>query len=901
VIIIDQWALYQAYGLRDTSKLPAEYRSTQPEKCATWVLDNIHQLWNSLSSITKTELKGLGFSTLGILNRPIGLDVIRTTPHFVVHYTTGIGNIDAVPSTDGDVNGTPDYIDTVLTTIENVWNVEVGTMGYSDPPPDVGDGGDDRYDVYVFNIKSGAYGYAEREKYIGDNPNSPDIIELNAYSSYLALRNNYAGFTTTGSLAIEVTTAHEFFHAIQNGYDTFERAWMKEATATWSEDEVYDNINDNYQYLISWFEQPSYPLDASNYTNDTLSYGKDHWYGSWIFFRYISEHFPYYPSVVRRILERTIDYDNYSADYSFSEISDVLVEKNSSFNRVFRDFTSSNLVRTIYPFRYREGAAFPIVPRVLLPGDTTITSFLPRYSSSYYQIPVSLLPSCGKILTVTLTSQDPAAQLGTDLVSYKDGHVSEISFQSSVTLPGTETPDSLFVVVINFGVSGTTGNYTLTVQSQLREAQYTLTDLGTIESSSTTGTINNSGRAVGTLAYFNGGFTSLYPVTWQNGSQQYLGGDGYAFDINNNNDAIGWVHAPGGNHAYLWGLSGSRDLDTTAGGYSVGWGVNDLGHAVGSAIYIENGILGSSAQPTLWENRLMKKLPLLPDTNATGGVALDINNSDQIIGIVSTHWPDNPTTVGPTHTVLWNGGGTPTDIGTTITLSRINDAGQYVGYEYAWENVEGEVWDISHTITGIGGGYSKVEMSDGSLGASFVGRDINNAGDIVGTAQTQFEFGGFAFVYSHGVLHNLNEMLGFGTCWWLSSATGINDSGQIFGVGYPLPFSTLNLHAFVLTPVTSPTSVSTTSQLQLHYVLYQNYPNPFNPSTTIRYELPKASYVTLKIYNVLGQEVATLVNEEKPAGNYEVNFNASNLSSGVYFYKIKAGSYVETKKMNLIK
>ncbi len=86
-----------------------------------------------------------------------------------------------------------------------------------------------------------------------------------------------------------------------------------------------------------------------------------------------------------------------------------------------------------------------------------------------------------------------------------------------------------------------------------------------------------------------------------------------------------------------------------------------------------------------------------------------------------------------------------------------------------------------------------------------------------------------------------------------------------------------------------------------NYELYQNYPNPFNPITTIRYALPQDGFVTLKIYDILGSEIATLVNEQKSAGKYEVNFNASSLSSGVYIYKIQSGSFTNSKKMLLLK
>jgi photosystem II stability/assembly factor-like uncharacterized protein len=92
-----------------------------------------------------------------------------------------------------------------------------------------------------------------------------------------------------------------------------------------------------------------------------------------------------------------------------------------------------------------------------------------------------------------------------------------------------------------------------------------------------------------------------------------------------------------------------------------------------------------------------------------------------------------------------------------------------------------------------------------------------------------------------------------------------------------------------------------TSEVPKGFSLYQNYPNPFNPTTAINYQLAVGDKVTLKVYDVLGNEVATLVNEVKPAGTYEVTWNARNLSSGAYYYQLKAGSYVETKKMLMSK
>ena len=133
----------------------------------------------------------------------------------------------------------------------------------------------------------------------------------------------------------------------------------------------------------------------------------------------------------------------------------------------------------------------------------------------------------------------------------------------------------------------------------------------------------------------------------------------------------------------------------------------------------------------------------------------------------------------------------------------------------------------------------------------------------------------------------------------------IPDSNKIFNncllkmswSSYEITSSRFTIQPFVSTQVDKDIIES----IPKDYLLLQNYPNPFNPTTRINYSVPNTSFVTIIVYDVLGRAVVTLVNEQKIQGNYNVEFNASNLPSGVYFYQIKAGKFIDVKKMLLLK
>ncbi len=174
-----------------------------------------------------------------------------------------------------------------------------------------------------------------------------------------------------------------------------------------------------------------------------------------------------------------------------------------------------------------------------------------------------------------------------------------------------------------------------------------------------------------------------------------------------------------------------------------------------------------------------------------------------------------------------------------------------------------------------------------------------------------------------------------GTTWWLSSVH-FTDNNTGWAVGWNgtilnttdggtnwIPQSSgtefLDLHGVSFTDANNGSAVGeegtilrTTNggvtfveeqidEIPTNYNLRQNYPNPFNPTTTITYQIPELSFVTLKVYDVLGSEVATLVNKEKQVGSYDVEFNGSGLPSGIYFYRLQAIEFTQVKKMILLK
>lgn len=359
--------LYKAYSIFDPQKLPAEYQSSTPGKCATPILREVIRNWRTLSPHIQGELAAYP----GLLSRPSlsGPELIYDTPHFQIHYTTS-----------GQDAADPAYIEAMAAELENVWAAELGARRWLQPPSDQAVDGDPDYDVYVEDMPyygyTAASGRADQGAQSGDNENSPGIIERNAWHSYLSLENDYYGFPCPLLDCMKVTAAHEFNHAIQFGYDVWEETWLMEATATWMEDEVYDHVNDNLAYLPLYFGDPDHCL------SNTYPYHPHREYGTWIFMRFISEHYGG-QSTVKGVWEHSVNYDSFYGSYGFAALGDALGEVGASPPSVFAAFSAANYVMsacpTNDPYCYEEAAFYP---RVYVEGRMDFDGHAVHYQPS---------------------------------------------------------------------------------------------------------------------------------------------------------------------------------------------------------------------------------------------------------------------------------------------------------------------------------------------------------------------------------------------------------------------------------------------------------------------------------------------------------------------------------------
>jgi hypothetical protein len=282
---------------------------------------------------------------------------------------------DRPPATDVDANSVPDQVDTTIKVLKDTWNRIVVDGQYRAPLPDEGpskgQGPDDKFDVYLADIGGDAlYGYCNVDEFTTrEGRDAPAFCVLDDDYS----RAQFSLNTPTENL--EVTVAHEFFHAVQFAYDFLEDPWFMEGSAAWIEDELYDDVNDNLQYLTGAgpLRNPEAPLDVFG--------GRGFAYASWIWWRYLTERFPAeqgtgLPVIMRRIWERA-HHDSPTAPgtYSLPATSASIAEQGSSFGQVFADFGEA-IRHPASGGSFEEGRSYP---KARLLGSYDLSAARPSY------------------------------------------------------------------------------------------------------------------------------------------------------------------------------------------------------------------------------------------------------------------------------------------------------------------------------------------------------------------------------------------------------------------------------------------------------------------------------------------------------------------------------------------
>ena len=344
-------------------------------RCLTPYLKDIALYGNQLTEEQKSRLRNIGFQFgqpivhRAMNDRPESEDLDQThdNGYFRFHYTTS--GTHAVAGADADGNNIPDYIDQMANVFAHVATVQLDSFGYAEPPSDGwlpvtnDNGGSGLYDIYIRDIASNTFGYAQSEYFANNTGNNEHttVTEVNALTSLMAMRNNYTGFyspnnqygATSELEAIQLTAAHEYQHAVQFGYDGYEKAWLFEATATEMEEQIYDGINDCHTWLPSWFAEPQKSIDHHS----------EHWYGSFILPQYIFEHFGGYLTL-RRIWQNSVLNDSYYGDFSHLAISLALSDEGSSFSDAINKMVVANRILSSSTnagvFSYEEADIFPV-------------------------------------------------------------------------------------------------------------------------------------------------------------------------------------------------------------------------------------------------------------------------------------------------------------------------------------------------------------------------------------------------------------------------------------------------------------------------------------------------------------------------------------------------------------
>ncbi|HXE95128.1 MAG TPA: MXAN_6640 family putative metalloprotease [Dongiaceae bacterium] len=451
---LDDYYLQQ-FGETKNIPLQKAMLSVSPDapdsaRCGMPLKHGLKRDWNLLESSTQKVLaKQLALPTL--LNEKT---FDSAGGHFRVHYAATGSDAPSLIDITGII-GVPDWVETVAATFENVY-ANYSTLGYQHAPTT----GGAPYNLYLRDLApEGYYGITTE-----DQP-APSANYPNGFTSFMEIDNNFTDpiFRSNSPLqSLQITAAHEYHHAIQYGYNFYFDIWYAEATSTWMEDELYDSVNQLYNYIPAWFANTTTQLDLP-VGNNAVASGAG--YGRWIFNRFLAE--KHNPVMIRNVWEKvgTLPIPDSGTDISMIPVLESVLSSPTYGTTLSSDFFA--FAQRVYTRDWAANphssdtakihAYSPVATYSAYPVDSSVSSpapsvSLPHYSFAYYKFTPRLgVPS----LTITIAK---SSGIRTAVFRKSSGTITEITANSG----GNSYTDNTFgsaneLVLLVANITGTDG------------------------------------------------------------------------------------------------------------------------------------------------------------------------------------------------------------------------------------------------------------------------------------------------------------------------------------------------------------------------------------------------------------------------------------------------------------
>jgi subtilisin-like proprotein convertase family protein len=885
--------------------------SVFPQKCGTELIREFRSNTYKLSASAVAEIEEF-------LNAPFRITAetktyISPSGKFELTYETSGTN--AVPSADTDSDGVPDYVEWVASYFDYSWTFDFDTLGYLPVP--IGTG---RYQVGFEDM--GYYGYT-------------DVVNSGTRITRIVMENDYKGFPSNDDPegkqkgAAKVTAIHEFKHAVQYVYNRWiDPGWFIEMDATWMEDIGYDYVNDYYNYLSqSQIIESTRSFSESNSDDDLVGYRDCLW------LHYLSQ--KHGVAINRLLWERR---KSYSSENIYTAFDRILGGYSSSYADGIREYFAWNYatgLRANGAFEsYEEAAEYPTSKLCLdisvLPDSSEGCNLSPS-GAAYLRYKSSGVNSNFKVEI----SSGQAGPYGVEiLILYKDGTGKRISVPLETTSLEYTVPESLqdisYVTVIPVVAAsgGSTRSYSCKV-IPLTGAEFSHTPVTDTETPSEKiikvtlsdeygfsvtdslqlhYNINNTGyHAVRMIPTGTGNeYSAVIPDAAPGSVIQYY--------LSIYNLFGQYTYYPAGGPAEPLHYYMGADITPPTIVHSERSVINKLNFPFTIYAEAEDNIGMDSVYAEYKINNggtVILSMPMVKDGIYAGEVSPentgDITNFSYRVVAVDSSSQHNITAypeegfisvdisfgyeysskpgkaikdifvLGVKDTIFVNQNIEISDIDIYLNVTHPRSGDLMVKITPPFEKSS----SLLFSRPGLTAGYPDIIDADITIDqdAYFTAGEFIPSGDKKFTGK---------FIPDTLNLDNFNGQNAKGA--WILNISDIMKEET----------GTLNEWKLIISTNNAVSVNEDKIQPVKEYSLLQNYPNPFNPSTVISYVIPSETFVELKVFDILGREVSSLVNEVKKPGTYQVNFNADNLSTGVYFYRLKTNAFSAVKKMMLI-